>query len=137
MSENMVRTQVYLPRDLFNELQRRAKVGKSTLAEEIRSGLQYYLAWTRESKKDTKLPPLNLNLDELLEIIEKNGGSGVSDGAENHDKYIYGDPHGDKSVALQLARAQTKPEMLPVVREGRAAYRTSKRTTVKRKKKRK
>ena len=43
MAENMVRTQVYLPRTVYQKLQERAEKEGLTLAVQIRAALEDYL----------------------------------------------------------------------------------------------
>ena len=128
MSENMVRTQVYLPRGVYDGLQARAKKHGVTMAAQIREALESY---ARRAKHDEKeVEPLDLG--NLFEIIGKHGSSGIHDGAENHDKYIYSDPHGEKALARERRRTQEK---LAAVREPPATYRirAKKRSPTKRK----
>ncbi|MBI5082181.1 MAG: hypothetical protein HZB17_12905 [Chloroflexi bacterium] len=128
MSENMVRTQVYLPRGIYNDLQARAKKQGITMAVQIREALENY---ARRGKHDEKeIEPLDLG--NLFEIIGRHGSSGIHDGAENHDKYIYGDPHGENTPARERRRNQEK---IVAVREPLANYRlrAKKRTPAKRK----
>ncbi|MBI4769960.1 MAG: PIN domain-containing protein [Chloroflexi bacterium] len=106
MAERMVRTQVYLPRRVYDGLQARAEQDRGTMAEHIRAALSNYLLWYDEL--DEWEP---LDLDSLFDIIERPGGAGVEDAAENHDKYIYGDPHGERS--LQAGGASVPPERFP------------------------
>src|SRR6185436_12180693 len=94
MSEKMVRTQVYLPRGVYDQLQRRAERHGVTLALQIREALEGYLIRGNETE-DERAP---LELGNLLEITGQFGGSGLKDGSVNHDKYIYGDPHGEKAL---------------------------------------
>ncbi len=130
MAEKMIRVQFSLPLDLYSKLRERAVKGKWSLSEEIRGGLRYYLAWTKaaDEKEDKKdLPPLDLTeLWEILEQIEASG-DGVSDSAENHDKYIYGDPHGEKAVERERLRAQRKSQPATALHERPAVYRTKRR----------
>jgi len=126
MAERMVRTQVYLPPKVHAELKRRAEKHGLTLAVQIREALEDYLR--RANGAEAETDPLDFG--DLFEIIGRYGGSGLGDGAERHDYYIYGDPHGEKRLAKrreeQKARSQT-------VRERSPAYRAKKRPPIKRK----
>lgn len=133
MAEKMIRAQVSLPLDLYTKLRERAVKGKWSLAEEIRGGLRYYLAWTKEAGKK----PSPFDPGELFAIIDSLEGGGPVDLAENHDKYIYGDPHGEKAFERERLRANLKAESARSVRERPAVYRTKKRSPKKRGGKRK
>jgi hypothetical protein len=151
MSEKMVRTQVYLPRRVYDQLQRRAERHGLTLALQIREALEGYLL--RGDTPEDKMEPVNLN--NLFEITGKFGGSGLSDSSVNHDKYIYGDPHGEKALERERLRASsrrslrssegeirtrlgggTKQLSVAVARERPASYKTKKRPLTKSKKSR-
>lgn len=153
MSEKMVRTQVYLPRGVYDQLQRRAERHGLTLALQIREALEGYLVQGTET--ENKMEPLELG--NLFEITGKFGGSGLKDSSVNHDKYIYGDPHGEKALERERLRAasrrrpssegeiRTLPGVLggagtkqrPVaIAERPANYKTKKRPITKRKKSR-
>lgn len=147
MSEKMVRTQVYLPRGVYDQLQRRAERHGLTLALQIREALEGYLV--RGNTLEDELEPLDLG--NLFEITGKFGGSGLSDGSVNHDKYIYGDPHGEKALERErlrassreirtrtgaLGRADAKQQPAAIARERPASYKTKKSPLTKRKKSR-
>jgi len=129
MAERMVRTQVYLPPKVHAELKRRAEKHGLTLAVQIREALEDYLELMK--KEEEQIPPFDPT--ELFSIIDNLKGSGPPDLAEKHDKYIYGDPHGELSLARQKAREQSKSKATPVVRERRITYRTKKRKSRRRK----
>ena len=132
MAERMVRTQIYLPPKVHAELKRRAEKHGLTLALQIRDALEDYLRRTNGAEEDKE--PLDLgNLFEILDQIEASGVYGVTDSAENHDKYIYGDPHGEKALERERLRAQLKSPSVATVRERPAAYKTKKRRGAKRK----
>lgn len=144
MSEKMVRTQVYLPRGVYDQLQRRAERQGLTLALQIREALEGYLL--RGNAEEDEMEPLDLG--NLFEITGKFGSSGLSDGSVNHDKYIYGDPHGEKALERERLRASprelrsrigasAKRASVAIARERPASYKTKKRPpTTKRKKSR-
>ncbi len=154
MSEKMVRTQVYLPRGIYDQLQRRAERHGLTLALQIREALEGYLVHGTET--EAKMEPLELG--NLFEITGKFGGSGLKDSSVNHDKYIYGDPHGEKALERERLRAAarrrpssegefrprtgalggggTNQQSVAVARERPASYKTKKRPITKRKKSR-
>ncbi len=83
MSEKMVRTQVYLPRDIYEELKMRASKSGSTMAVQIREALAEYVT-SADTKKGQTLAD-----DDLIWNLIGIGESGISDGSVNHDKYIY------------------------------------------------
>jgi len=125
----MVRTQIYLPPKVHAELKRRAEKHGLTLALQIRESLEDYLR--RANSADDELEPLDLG--NLFEIVGKYGGSSITDGSINHDKYIYGDPHGEKALERERLRAQLKRQKIPSVREQPATYKAKKRSPAKRK----
>jgi|SRR3990172_2567140 len=136
MTAKMVRVQVSISRDDYDELKRRAKRAKVPLANEVRLGLRYYLAWTKEADKDGKdLPPFDPS--DLFAILDHLSGGGPSDLAENHDKYLYSDPHGEREFARSKEGLQPKPIPTSAARERRTTYRTKSRSTRQRKGKRK
>lgn len=130
MIEKMVRTQVYLPQAVYAQLQKRAKTHGLTLAVQIREALESYLRRANGVAEDEIEP---LDLGNLFEIIGKYGGSGLGDAAENHDQYIYGDPHGEKALEQDRLRAQLKHPPVIAVQERQAVYRAKKRPIAKRK----
>ena len=132
MAERMVRTQIYLPPKVHAELKRRAKKHGLTLALQIREALEDYLR--RENGAEEDIEPLDLgNLFEILDQLEASGGSGISDSSVNHDKYIYGDPHGEKALERERLRAQLKSQPTVPVKERSTRYKTKKRRITKRK----
>ena len=132
MAERMVRTQVYLPPKVHVELKRRAEKHGVTLALQIREALEDYLRRTNGAEEDKE--PLDLgNLFEILDHIEASDVYGVTDSAKNHDKYIYGDPHGEKALERERLRARLKSQSAASVKERPAAYKTKKRRGTKRK----
>lgn len=78
----MIRTQIYLPPDLFSALKHRSERDGIPMAEQIRTALRAYLSTTS--------PPLGVlrEDDPLWEIV--GAAEGPADAAEEHDKYIYG-----------------------------------------------
>ena len=128
MAERMVRTQIYLPPKVHAELKRRAGTHGLTLALQIREALEEYL---RRANSDDELEPLDLG--HLFEIVGKYGKSNITDGSVNHDKYIYGDPHGEKALERERLRAQLKRQKTPSVRERPATYKAKKRSPARRK----
>jgi hypothetical protein len=123
MVERMVRTQVYLPRVTYERLRRRAEKHGLTLALQIREALESYLDM---AKQDEKRPPFDAT--ELFAIIDSLPRGGPPDLAENHDRYLYSDPHGE---APKTRRAPQRPASAKTtaaaVRERRSPYRAKKR----------
>jgi hypothetical protein len=78
----MVRTQVYLPQDIYDRLQYRCEAEGITMAEQIREALQAYLVKTIESSSILRAD------DPLWSLV--GAGEGPEDASVNHDKYIYG-----------------------------------------------
>ena len=129
MAERMVRTQIYLPPKVHAELKRRAGKHGLTLALQIREALEEYLR--RANSDDDELEPLDLG--NLFEIVGKYGKSNITDGSINHDKYIYGDPHGEKALERERLRNQLKRQKIPSARERPATYKPKKRSPARRK----
>lgn len=86
MSENMVRTQVYLPRDIYQRLRRRAANQALTLAVQIRTALEDYL-----ERMDAKDEPILRADDPIFQMIGM-FSSEEGDLSVNHDHYLYGAP---------------------------------------------
>lgn len=84
MEEKMVRTQVYLPRDIYEQLKERADKEGSSMASQIREALAQYIVEMKEEDRAsvfTKDDPIW----DMIGMAE----SGITDGSYNHDKYIY------------------------------------------------
>jgi hypothetical protein len=101
----MVRTQVYLPRDVHATLTRRAQAQGLTLAEQIRTALDEYLARVAAVEAEGVL----LRPDDPL--IELMGGfdSGLEDLGFDHDHYLYGAPRRSAQPAVAEAPADYEP----------------------------
>lgn len=87
MDEKMIRTQVYLPRDIYEQLKERADKEGLTMAHQIREALVQYIVETKEDEEDISkyaIPPD----DPIWDMIGM-GKGGPEDGSYNHDKYIY------------------------------------------------
>ncbi len=84
MTEKMVRTQVYLPRDLYEQLKQRADDQGITMATQIREAVAQYVVEAEEEHKPNVIP----DDDPIWDMIGmcKNG---PEDGSVNHDQYIY------------------------------------------------
>lgn len=83
MSEKMVRTQVYLPRDIYVKLKKRAEEEGMSMATQIREALVEYVVAKPEKKKHI------LTADDPIWQIIGVGKGGPADGSVKHDKYIY------------------------------------------------
>jgi len=132
MAETMVRTQVYLPRAVYEKLRQRAEKHGLTMAEQIREALDDYVFWI---KQEEKVPPFDPK--EWFELIDKIGFDGPPDMAENHDKYLYGDPHGEERLARQANFAKPQPPVSSALHERQKAYRVKKRRATKKTRKQK
>lgn len=113
MRENMVRMQVYLPRDIYQRLQKRAEENDLTLAVQIRAALEDYLRHASAEDEERVMSPD----DPLLQLVGTMT-SGLSDGSINHDKYIY---RRDWSDSPQEKTPRRKPVPL-AVQESRSPY---------------
>jgi len=78
----MVRTQIYLPRDMYDKLRQRSQREGIAMAEQIRLALGVYLADATAS--EGMLRPD----DPLWELVGL--GEGPADASREHDRYIYG-----------------------------------------------
>ncbi len=84
MRETMVRTQVYLPRDVYQRLQKRAEENDLTLAVQIREALEDYLRYAVTEDEEVLMSP-----DDPLRALVGSIATGLGDGSVNHDQYIY------------------------------------------------
>ncbi|HHT47620.1 MAG TPA: hypothetical protein GX004_10120 [Firmicutes bacterium] len=75
-----IRTQIYLPEDLYNRLKRRFKSDGKPMAQYIRESLQKYLD---EEEKAKVLP------DDPIWKIAGKGLSEDDDLSTEHDRYLY------------------------------------------------
>ncbi len=82
---NMVRTQIYLPRDLYERLRRRGEVENTSMASQIREALTAY--WINQRPAEVLQPD-----DPLWSGV--GAGDGPSDAAEGHDRHLYGQDDG-------------------------------------------
>jgi hypothetical protein len=99
----MVRTQVYISRDVHEELKRRSKATGLAMAEQIRRALREYLE--REEG-------VVLREDDPIWNIVGAGSFGANDVSIHHDKYLYG-WEKDKGADLN---GTTSPAILPTCR---------------------
>jgi len=120
MAEKMVRTQVYLPRTAYHELKARAQKQGFTLGVQIREALVDYLFRLnpRLGSEETSAP---LDLTAMSAVIALANGEGMPDATENHDRYVYGDPHGESVESFEQSRH--------ILRESSPAYRVQRRAT--------
>lgn len=125
MSENMVRTQVYLTRRMYDRLQQRAKDHQLTLAVQIREALEDYLRHASDDDEERVMSPDD-PLRQLIGCI----ATGVGDGSINHDKYIYRrdwpDPPAEPNTASRAPAV--------IAKEPRTAYKSKKAKRGQRKK---
>lgn len=80
---HMIRTQIYLPEDLYREIGWLAKKEKKAKAQVIREALEHSL----ESRRET----IGEALGKLIKLGEKLHLHGPKDLSINHDKYLYED----------------------------------------------
>jgi hypothetical protein len=85
MSEKMVRTQVYLPADLYEVMKRRSENEGVTMATQIREALTRYVIDLEDEEEEGHILTADDPIWELIGI----GKGGPEDGSVNHDKYIY------------------------------------------------
>jgi hypothetical protein len=94
--EAMIRTQVYLPEDLYEEERRVSYERKMSIAGVVREALaEYLLAEKAKPKAVTPEEERELSEEELknhpLYQIIGMCSTGLEDGAEKHDYYLYGE----------------------------------------------
>lgn len=75
---NSVRTQLYIPREMYVELKRRGERRKKNLSQQVREALGQYLSFEK-----------TVSEERLTEIAGK-ASSGIGDLSEKHDSYLYG-----------------------------------------------
>jgi len=118
MNEKMVRTQVYLPRAIYNKLQSRAETYGLTLALQIREALEDYVRRLDPHALDIPLfDPTGLNL-----LLDNLTGGGPADLAENHDAYLYGELSSTSPLPTPTALFSSRPAAQVSAREKRSAY---------------
>lgn len=84
MDKTMVRTQIYLPNELYQLLKERAKAEGITLAQQVREALTIYF-------RTQSLEPQGYIIaedDPVWNIIGMGEGD-ITDASTNHDQYIY------------------------------------------------
>ena len=84
MSEKMVRTQVYLPQNIYEQIKERAEREGITMAHQIREALATYIVDVDDEARQYRIE----DDDPIWDLIGI-GHSGHADGSVNHNKYIY------------------------------------------------
>jgi len=81
MALSEIRTQIYLPKELFGHLKKYARHGKKSIAHVIREAIGVFL-------EEHARRPINWKNDPITRSI----GTAKSDAdlSEHHDKYLYG-----------------------------------------------
>ncbi len=99
MTDNMVRTQVYLPRATYEALRARSAAQGLTLAEQVRAALEDYLL--RKEQVEGEGPPLPPDdpIFKLMGAVD----SGIDDLGFNHDHYLYGAPKRERPLRVKEA----------------------------------
>ena len=109
MRETMVRTQVYLPRDVYQRLQKRAAESRLTLAVQIREALEDYLRHVETEDEEVLMSP-----DDPLRALVGSVATGLGHGSVNHDQYIYvrdwDDPHPTIHTQRSVRAAVKEPK---------------------------
>lgn len=80
----MIRTQIYLPKELYQEVDWVAKKEKKPKAQVIREAIEKDVGKKRGNAGDTLL--------KLAAMAKKYKWKGPKDLSTNHDKYLYEDP---------------------------------------------
>jgi N-acetyl-beta-hexosaminidase len=102
MRENMVRTQVYLPRDIYERLQKRAAEHALTLAVQIRAALEDYLERV-ESQDDDGILHADDSIFQMIGMFSSEEG----DLSVNHDHYLYGWPKREEVAVIREKPARS------------------------------
>lgn len=102
MSENMVRTQVYLPREMYDRLQKRAGKYDLTLAVQIRQALEDYLE-RMEAQADDGILHADDPIFQMIGMFD----SGLGDLSVNHDHYLYGFPKREEIKVVREKPAKS------------------------------
>ena len=84
----MIRTQVYIPDDKYNELQLMVAMGYGTFSELFREGIDEVIKKKR-IKKSKKFDPWR-------DFIGMGGKGGPKDLSKNMDYYLYVEPYENK-----------------------------------------
>lgn len=79
----MIRTQVYLPQDLYTDMRFFASQHNTTISKIIREGAKNVLAKKKRKKKNL------LPLENIVGTLK----GGPKDLATNHDYYLYDEPY--------------------------------------------
>ena len=87
MKEKMIRTQVYLPRDIYSKLRKRANEEGTSMAHQIREALTQNVV-EAEAKADGIARYSIPSHDPLWDMGGMNT-SGSADGSQHPDKYFY------------------------------------------------
>lgn len=93
MSENKVRTQIYLDRESYEWLKTRSERNDLSIGHQIREAVARYVV---EQNAATELP--TLNEDDAIWGLIGMGESEQGDLAENHNHYLYGAPKLDEDA---------------------------------------
>jgi hypothetical protein len=101
MTDNMVRTQVYLPKATYRTLMERAEKQGLTMATQIRAALDEYLQRTSEDDEGAILQPDD-PFFKMIGIFD----SGINDLGLNHDHYLYGTPKRNPATGQFLREAR-------------------------------
>ena len=103
MPDSMVRTQVYLPRDIYEALRERAEAQQSTMAMQIREALEAYLEHTAQAQASPVL-----RADDPLFAL-----AGIApapdDLAQRHDHYLYAPSTASQPAPLKEKSARYNP----------------------------
>jgi hypothetical protein len=120
MRENMVRTQVYLPRDIYQRLQKRAKENDLTLAVQVREALVDYL-----ERSDVAETPILRADDPIFQLIGA-ASSKEGDLSVNHDHYLYGWPKREPDMATAQQQTHEKRTVYKAKRKKKPSARGAK-----------
>ncbi len=86
---NMIRTQIYLPQDLHQELLSLARIKKTTLSELLRLGAKKVINEKKQKDESWK----------IMEKLANYNLSGPKDLSKNHTKYYVDAVLGDRDVS--------------------------------------
>ena len=120
MRESMVRTQVYLPRSVYDKLQTRAGKQGLTLAVQVRTALEDYLERIESQEEGV------LRADDPLFQLIGAAASGEGDLSVNHDHYLYGWPKREATDSPAAIRARERSSGYRAARKRSSARRRHK-----------
>ncbi len=85
MAKKMVRTQVYLPHNIYEQLKQHTEAEDLTMGHQIREALTEYMVGVGKEEEKGQILTEDDPIWNIIGMVE----SGITDGSVNHDRYIY------------------------------------------------